>query len=103
MYATVTAAASWTARRGIPDSVPPASDSPPISNRARIQLLFPSFGVDDVSTPGVAASWSFRNSSNQHELLGSVSRVSGRHNMKLGAETRLFLINHMQASYNATW
>jgi len=67
------------------------------------QLLFPSFGVDDVSTPGVAASWSFRNSSNQHELLGSVSRVSGRHNMKWGAETRLFLINHMQASYNATW
>jgi Carboxypeptidase regulatory-like domain/TonB dependent receptor len=64
-------------------------------------LVFPQFGVEEITPVGLQHHWNFRNSSNLHEVLGNVTRVAGRHTVKYGAELRFNFINHMQASWQA--
>ena len=64
-------------------------------------LVFPQFGIEEITPPGLQHHWNFRNSSNVHDFAGSLTKVTGRHSVKAGAEMRLHYINHMQAPWQA--
>jgi len=61
--------------------------------------VFPQFTIADMTAPGLAHHWNFRNSSNVHNLAGNVTKITGRHTLKMGAESRFNYINHMQATW----
>jgi hypothetical protein len=61
--------------------------------------VFPQFGIADVTPPGLQHHWNFRNSSNVHNALGNLTKVHGRHTLKMGGETRFNYVNHMQATW----
>jgi hypothetical protein len=74
---------------------------PDYIERTADYTVFPQFGIEEMTAPGLQHHWNFRNSSNMHELAGNVTRVLGRHTIKAGIENRLNLINHMQAAFQA--
>jgi hypothetical protein len=72
---------------------------PSYVERGADYTVFPQFGVEEMTPVGLQHHWNFRNSSNLHEASASLTRVSGRHTLKFGGETRYNFINHMQATY----
>ena len=61
--------------------------------------VFPQFGIADVTPPGLQHHWNFRNSSNVHNVLGTLTKITGRHTLKMGGESRYNYVNHMQATW----
>jgi hypothetical protein len=61
--------------------------------------VFPQFGIDDLTSPGLQHHWNFRNSSNVHDVLANLSKVAGRHTLKAGTDIRYNYVNHMQAAW----
>jgi carboxypeptidase family protein len=61
--------------------------------------LFPQFTITNTSVPGVMAHWNFRTANVVHTLRGNLTKIAGKHTIKFGAETRVFLVNQMQATY----
>lgn len=62
-------------------------------------LVFPQFGIEEMTPPGLQHHWNFRSANMAHTLIGALSRVVGSHSLKVGTETRSNLINHMQAAW----
>ncbi len=62
-------------------------------------LVFPQFGIEDVTPPGLQHHWNFRSANMSHTFVGTYSKVLSSHNLKAGTEFRSNLINHMQAPW----
>jgi len=62
-------------------------------------LVFPQFGIEEVTSPGLQHHWNFRSANMSHTLNATFSKVIGSHSLKVGGEWRVNLINHMQASW----
>lgn len=75
---------------GLPASIEEGAD----------MLLFPQVGIPNMSVPGVQTHWNFRTANMVHSVQGNITRVAGKHTLKVGAETRVFLVNQMQATYS---
>ena len=63
-------------------------------------LLFPEFGVEEMTMPGLLHHWNFRSANQSHTFVGALSKVYGSHSLKIGTEMRENLINHMQAPWS---
>ena len=63
-------------------------------------LVFPEFGVEEMTMPGLLHHWNFRSANQSHTFVGALSKVYGSHSLKLGTEMRENLINHMQAPWS---
>ncbi len=63
-------------------------------------LLFPEFGVEEMTMPGLLHHWNFRSANQSHTFIGALSKVYGSHSLKIGTEMRENLINHMQAPWS---
>ena len=74
---------------GLPESVEVGADL----------LVFPQFGIEEMTPPGLQHHWNFRSANMSHTIIGTLSRVVGSHSLKFGSEVRSNLINHMQASW----
>ncbi|MBL8175233.1 MAG: TonB-dependent receptor [Bryobacterales bacterium] len=62
-------------------------------------LVFPQYGIEDVTPPGLQHHWNFRSANMSHTFVGTYSKVLSSHNLKTGTEFRSNLINHMQAPW----
>jgi hypothetical protein len=62
-------------------------------------LVFPQYGIEEMTPPGLQHHWNFRSANMSHTVIGTLSRVVGSHNLKTGTEIRSNLINHMQAAW----
>ena len=62
-------------------------------------LVFPEFSIEEMTAPGLRHHWNFRSANMAHTFVGTLSKVVGSHNLKMGSEIRANLINHMQASW----
>ncbi|MDX1981462.1 MAG: TonB-dependent receptor, partial [Bryobacteraceae bacterium] len=62
-------------------------------------LVFPQFGIEEMTPPGLQHHWNFRSANMSHTLIGTVSRAVQSHSLKSGVEFRSNLINHMQAPW----
>lgn len=62
-------------------------------------LVFPEFNIEEMTAPGLRHHWNFKSANMSHTLNATYSRVVGSHSLKAGAEWRVNLINHMQASW----
>jgi hypothetical protein len=62
-------------------------------------LVFPQFGIEEMTAPGLQHHWNFRSANMSHTLIGTVSRAVQSHSLKTGVEFRSNLINHMQAPW----
>ncbi len=62
-------------------------------------LVFPQFGIEDATPPGLQHHWNFRSANMSHTFVGTYSKVLSSHNLKTGTEIRSNLINHMQAPW----
>lgn len=74
---------------GLPTSVEQGADI----------LAFPQFGITEMTAPGLQHHWNFRSANQAHTLIGNLTKIMGNHSLKIGAEGRLNLINHMQAPW----
>lgn len=74
---------------GLPQSVENGADL----------LVFPQFGIEEMTAPGLQHHWNFRSANMSHTFIGTVARVVRTHNLKTGVELRSNLINHMQAPW----
>lgn len=63
-------------------------------------LVFPEFGVEEMTMPGLLHHWNFRSANQSHTFVGTLSKVYGSHSLKTGTEIRENLINHMQAPWS---
>ena len=63
-------------------------------------LLFPEFGVEEMTMPGLLHHWNFRSANQSHTFVGALSKVYASHSLKIGTEMRENLINHMQAPWS---
>ncbi|MSV32730.1 MAG: hypothetical protein EXQ57_09445, partial [Bryobacterales bacterium] len=63
-------------------------------------LVFPEFGVEEMTMPGLLHHWNFRSANQSHTFVGTLSKVLGSHSLKVGTEMRENLINHMQAPWS---
>ena len=63
-------------------------------------LVFPEFGVEEMTMPGLLHHWNFRSANQSHTFVGTLSKVYGSHSLKVGTEMRENLINHMQAPWS---
>jgi len=66
-------------------------------------LAFPEVGIEEMTAPGLRHHWNFRSANMSHSFLGSISRVAGSHNLSIGGEARVHLVNHMQASWQQVY
>ncbi len=66
-------------------------------------LLFPEFGVEEMTMPGLLHHWNFRSANQSHTFVGTLSKVYGSHSLKIGTEMRKNLINHMQQPWQLTF
>jgi hypothetical protein len=62
-------------------------------------LVFPQFGIEEITPPGLQHHWNFRSANMSHTFIGTLTRVVSSHNLKSGVEFRSNLINHMQAPW----
>ena len=62
-------------------------------------LVFPEFSIEEMTAPGLRHHWNFRSANMAHTAVGTLSKVIGSHNLKMGTEIKVNLINHMQASW----
>jgi len=62
-------------------------------------LVFPQYGIEDATPPGLQHHWNFRSSNMSHTFVGTYSKVLSSHSLKAGTEIRSNLINHMQAPW----
>jgi len=74
---------------GLPTSVEQGADL----------LVFPQFGIEEMTPPGLQHHWNFRSANMSHTFIGTLSRAVRSHNLKSGFEFRSNLINHMQAPW----
>jgi hypothetical protein len=63
-------------------------------------LVFPEFGVEEMTMPGLLHHWNFRSANQSHTFVGNLSKVLRSHSLKTGTEMRGNLINHMQAPWS---
>lgn len=63
-------------------------------------LAFPEFTVEEMTMPGLLHHWNFRSANQSHTFVGTLSKVLSSHNIKVGTETRINLINHSQAPWS---
>ena len=66
-------------------------------------LVFPEFTLEEMTAPGLRHHWNFRSANMSHTLNATYSKVVGSHSLKVGAEWRANLINHMQASWQMNY
>lgn len=62
-------------------------------------LVFPQFGIEEMTPVGLQHHWNFRSANMSHTAVGTLTKVHGNHNYKIGGEFRQHLINHMQAPW----